>query len=779
MRDLKHMRAQVITISIVVACGIATLVGFLSTYESLKYAQQQFYDQSRFADAFASLKRAPTHIIHLLNNIDGVTEVEDRLVFELLIDLETRDEPAVGRFVSIPDIGPSHLNRLSLQKGRWPAPGRHDEVLVGEAFFKTNNLELDQTISAVFNGRYRRLRVVGSVVSPEYIYAVQGANPMPDDKHFGVFWIPRSALAASFDMEGAFNSLSFALGPNISVKSVLQAIDRILKPYGGFGSIARKDQTSHMFITQEIYGLQVQATFVPFIFLSVAAFLLNVVISRIVATQREQVATLKALGFFDSSIAWHFLKLSVVISLLGGALGLLFGYWIGYSMTDLYTMYFRMPLLAFIMPQWLPFTGIGLSLFASIVGVAHALRGIFKLTPAEAMRPPSPPSYHGSLVERSGFTKKFSTEGRMVIRGLTLKPLRSVLTSVGMSFACLIIVLGFFWQDSIDHLLQVQFSLMMRQNVDVTFTGPVSTMALEELKRHEGVIDAEGYRSVGVKLHAEHRSEPAGLVGMPSPFHLRQILNEKLEPLSVPEEGLLLSRSLANKLKVKSGDFLRVEVLEGARPERLLPVVNIADEFVGGAGYMNLRAINQFLKESNLITSAGLTIDNRFAPKLYAELKQMPKIAGVSFKDTTLKTFNETSAKYLIVFSLFLLGFAMVIAFGIVYNSARISFSERSWELASLRVLGFTKLETFRILVGEIVILILCSIPLGWYLGVQTTKALINEMAPEAMQIPFVIQPSTFTYSALVMVASGVLSGFVIWRKVRNLDMIEALKVRG
>jgi len=194
---------------------------------------------------------------------------------------------------------------------------------------------------------------------------------------------------------------------------------------------------------------------------------------------------------------------------------------------------------------------------------------------------------------------------------------------------------------------------------------------------------------------------------------------------------------------------------------------------------MNLRAINQFLKESNLITSAGLTIDNRFAPKLYAELKQMPKIAGVSFKDTTLKTFNETSAKYLIVFSLFLLGFAMVIAFGIVYNSARISFSERSWELASLRVLGFTKLETFRILVGEIVILILCSIPLGWYLGVQTTKALINEMAPEAMQIPFVIQPSTFTYSALVMVASGVLSGFVIWRKVRNLDMIEALKVRG
>ncbi|MCB0365012.1 MAG: FtsX-like permease family protein [Bdellovibrionaceae bacterium] len=779
VRDLLHMKAQVVTIALVVACGVAVLAGMLSTYESLLLAQSSFYNYSRFGHIFAEIKRAPKSLASRIQNLPGVSQVEERLVFDLLLDMEGRDEPAVGRFLSLPRGQQSSLNRIQVLKGRWPLPEQDNEVLVGQAFFDFNKLELNQEISAMFNGRYRKLRVVGVAVSPEYVYALPGSSPLPDDAHFGVFWIRRDSLAASFDMEGAFNSLSLTVLPGANEKAIVKTIDRWFLPYGGVGSYTRKQQISNMFLTEEIRGLKVQATIIPIVFLCVAAFLLNVVIGRIINSQREQIATLKALGFADKQIAGHYLKLSLVIIALGLIFGIAGGYWLAESMTQLYTQFFRFPVLVQTMPAYIPLLSIALSGGSALIGVAQSLYGIFKMPPAEAMRPALPAEYHSSWVELSGIPNKLSNEGRMILRGLSLRPLRSLVSALGISFALVIIILGMFWSDAIDYLMHVQFSLIQKEDASVSFTKPLPIKSLYELQNLPGVIHAEGLRAVPVRIYHGPKTETTALFGVGPISHLKAILDTDLKPIDIPRDGLVMSQTLARKLKIKAQDRISIEVLEGRRPKGVFPIAGVVDDFLGQFLYTRNESLHRLMKEGPKINSVLLKTDSEQSQRLYTELKNYPSISSVTFKTAALKTFNETTAKFMLVFATILTVFSVIIAFGIVYNSARIALSERSWEFASLRVLGFTSGEVFRMLMGEILILCVAALPLGWVLGYYLTRAIIDYMAPDELAIPMKIEMSTFTWSGLTLAVSAVVSAWVLWLKIRNLDFNEALKTRG
>ncbi|MCC7403630.1 MAG: ABC transporter permease [Bdellovibrionales bacterium] len=779
VRDLLHMKAQVFTIALVVACGVAVLAGMLSTYESLLLAQNSFYNHSRFAHIFADVKRAPQHLVARIQGLPGVSQVEDRLVFDLLLDLRGRDVPAVGRFVSLPRGQQSTLNRIQILKGRWPLPTEDNEVLVGQAFFEFNKLQLNQEIAAMFNGRYRKLRIVGVAVSPEYIYALPGHSPLPDDEHFGIFWIRREGLSSAFDMQGSFNNLALTVLSGANEAALSKSIDDWLKPYGGVGSYTRKHQISNLFLTQEIKGLKVQATIIPIIFLCVAAFLLNVVIGRIINSQREQIATLKALGFDDLSIASHFLKFSLVIVALGFSIGLAAGFWLAESMTQLYTQFFRFPVLAQTMPAYIPVLALVVSSASALIGVAQSLRSIFKMPPAEAMRPAMPAAYHTSWVERSGLPRRLTNEGKMILRGLSLRPLRSFVSTLGISFALVIVILGMFWNDAIDYLMHVQFSLIQKEDATVNFVKPLPVRSLYALQQLPGVIHAEGLRAVAVRILHGPETETTAMIGIGPNNQLKSVLDVKLKPIQLPRDGLVISQTLARKLDLKPQDNIRIEVLEGSRPSGVFPISAVVDDFLGRFIYTRDEFLHRLLKEGPKVNSVLLKTDSEQSQKLYTQLKGFPAIGSVSFKTAALKTFQDTNAKILLVFATILTAFSVIIAFGIVYNSARISLAERAWEFASLRVLGFTHGEVYRMLMGEILILCLMSLPLGWTLGYYFTQWLMKYMAPEELVIPMVIDLSTFTWSALTLVAAAAMSAWVLWRKIKQLDFNEALKTRG
>jgi len=771
------MKFQVLTIALVIASGIVALISYLSTYDSLKRAQSRYYQEARFAHIFSNLKRAPQSLEKRLSQIPGVVTLETRLVQDYLLHFPDRVESAVGRFISLPPQGQLRLNQLYLRQGRMPDPTRSDEVLVNESFAEANHFKPGSFIAAVINGKYQKFKIVGTVFSPEYIFAIRGATPIPDNRQFGIFWLNQKALEAAMDMEGSFNSLTLTLGPKSLAPEVIDRVDEYLRPYGGLGAYGRKDQVSHRYLTDDINQAKVMAVVIPIIFMAVAAYILNVVLGRRVALQRTQIATLKAMGYTNFSIALHYFKLVTLILALGFILGCGIGIWLGIRLTQLYMDFYHFPFQAYYLNPAICLLALGVSFFSALLGVYGALRQIFKLQPAEAMRPPAPPAFHKNIWERWGVTRLLSSTGKIIFRNLAIRPWRSTLAVFGVSFAMMITIMGLLWWDIINYIVYAQFQVTQREDAMVTLVDPRPHRTLYELEHYPGVLSVEGYRLLPVRLRLGHRHAQSGLMGLPRNARLRLLVNEDLETVALPAEGLMLSQLLAKRLRAEPGDPLEVEVLEGKRQKWQLPVGGIVDQWVGFAAYMDQSQLSNLLDEDR-INLASLQVDPKEKTRLQLKLKNLPAVAGIHFKDYLQSMFRKTIVNFLLIFASILTVFALIIAMGVVYNSARVSLSERAWELMSLRVLGFTRHEVFKIIGGEISFQILCALPLGALLGYAFSAWMVKLMQTDTFDLPLIVKPHTFAFASLVVVISGIFSILIIRRHLNRMNLVSALKVR-
>src|SRR5690242_2773124 len=534
VRDLWHLRGQVFTVGLIVASGIATYVTMRGAYEAIERAQQDYYSRYRFADVFAQLKRAPNSLAGSIASLPGVGAVETRVVVEVNLDVPGLEEPAIGRLVSIPEPQEPSLNRLYLRQGRYIEPGRPDEVLVSEAFASANQLELDSSIGAVINGRWQRLRIVGIALSPEYVYEIRGAEVFPDNKRFGVLWMSREVLGPLFNMEGGFNDLALALVPGANEAGVIEGLDRLLEPYGGLGAFGREDQISHRFLTDEIAQDRVTGIFVPSIFLGIAAFLIHVVLSRLVSTQRNSIGLLKAFGFTDTAVGLHFLEFGLVAVLFGTVIGAPLGIWLGRGLALMYQNFFRFPELTFVAGPKLLFWSVAISAAAACVGAISSLRAAVALPPAEAMRPESPPQFHQGLVERAGIAHLFSTSTKMILRNLERRPWKAALSVLGLAFAVAILIVGFYFFDAIDYLVQVQFRTAQRDDVMISFYEPHGEQARYDVNHLTGVLHSEPFRIVPARLRFGHRSKRIGLQGLQTEGDLRRVVGRNFDVARIP-----------------------------------------------------------------------------------------------------------------------------------------------------------------------------------------------------------------------------------------------------
>lgn len=777
LRDLARMRGQVVTIAVVVACGIAILIAAVATYQSLLATQAEYYRQGRFADVFASAKRTPEALAARIAEIPGIGVLETRVAEDVTIQLADSGEPLAAHIVSVPDTGPPQLNLLHLREGRTIEPGADDEVLLGEAFATANHLRPGDTLTAILNGRLKHLRVVGIVLSPEYVFATRPGDPIPDDSRYGVMWMGRKALAAAFDMEGAFNDLVVMLAPGADEPSVLDAIDRRLEPYGGLIAHGRRDQPSHRFLTDEISQQGVMATTMPAVFLAVAVFLLHGMLGRLVGAQREQVAALKALGYGNRAIAWHYVKFALVVVGAGAMLGLALGLWLGSVMVQNYTRFFRFPQLAFHVAAWVPLLALGVSLLAGVAGALAAVSAVARLAPAEAMRPPSPRSYRHGVLERLPWLRRMSARRLMILRRLTDRPVRTILTVAGIALAAPIIVMSLFWQDALDEMIDVQFAAVERADLIVSFTNPLPGRAVTEMAKLPGVLLAEAYRAVPVQLCAGTRTYRTAITGLPAKPVLHRLLDADLRVFAPPADGLVLSRRLADRLALHPGDHVAVEVLEGKRPRVEMTIVGLLDEPLGIGAYANIATVNRLMGEADAISSVGIAVAGDTAA-LRRLLQDRPKVATISERAVSLRQFRQTTETFVLVMAGILSVFSVMIAVGVVYNHARIALQERAWELASLRVLGFTRAEVASLLLSELLLQLLIAIPLGLWLGHWLVHGMIALLETEMFTIPAVIRPRSYALAAAVVLLTGVASALIVRRRVDRLDLVSVLKTR-
>ncbi len=778
VRDLWTIKGQATAIALVIASGVGTFVMSLNTLQSLQNSKDAYYEKYRFAHVWSQVKRAPMSLARRIEVIPGVSQAQMRVVVDVTLDVRNMAEPAIGRLISIPEHRTPMVNDLHLRKGRWIEPHRDGEALVSEAFAVSHQLEIGESVTAVINGRRQKLTIVGVVLSPEYIIQIHGANLLPDDRRFGVFWMGYEQLASAFNLDGAFNNVAITLSRDAVEAEVIQRLDQLTKPYGGRGASGRQDHVSHRYISDEIRQLRSLGLVAPSIFFSVAAFLLNVVLTRLIGIQREQIAALKAFGYGKLQVGMHYIKLVLLISLAGTVLGIVVGLMLGRSLTEMYATLYRFPVFGF---EWNVSVVLGALLISSAAGVAgtlFAVRRAVRLPPAEAMRPEPPAVYRATMLDRSGLGEFLPQAARMIFRELERKPIKAALSCVGISMAVAVLVLGSFTMDSINYIMDFQFGLSQRQDLMVVFSEPATASALYELQHLPGVVQCEPVRTTATRFHFGHRTRRVGIIGLNPGGSLYRLLDEQERLVSVPRDGLLLSTKLAQLLDVRLGDRIRVEVLEGEQPIREVPVSAMVTEYGGTNAYMDAAALHRLLREGPSLTGAFLAVEKDRLEQLYRTLKNTPRVAGVTIKEASVKSFHDTIDANLAKITFFNTLFAIVIAFGVVYNSARISLAERSRDLATLRVIGFTRTEISAILLGELAVITLAAIPLGLVVGYLFAAWAVMGLDTEVYRVPLIIERATYGFAVAVVLAGAAISGLLVRERLDHLDLIAVLKTR-
>jgi putative ABC transport system permease protein len=781
-RELWDMRLQALAIAMVIVSGVGVFIMSFSTVSSLLETRERYYRENRFADVFAPLKRAPEALARRVAAMPGADRVQTRVVAYVSLDITGFPEPVSAHLVSLPEQGVGRgaalLNRVHLHSGRLPEPGRNDEALVSVELARAHELVEGDTLRATINGRRERLTIVGLARSPEYIYQIAPGAMFPDPARYGILWMGREALGKAYDMDGAFNDLTLTLSRGADAEGLIDRLDALLAPYGGTGAYAREDQLSHRFLTEELKQQRTIATVFPLIFFGVAAFLLNVVASRLIGLEREQIGLLKAFGYTDAAVGLHYAKLMLAIVLVGIAGGIGLGILLGHGMSAIYMSFYSLPYMDFVLQPRVVAAAAGVSIVVALLGTLQAVRGAARLPPAEAMRPEPPAAYRATIVERLGLQRWFGQPTRMILRHIERRPLKSLLTMLGIAMACGIMMIGGFQRGAIDWMIDVQYGLSQRADLTATFTEPTSGDALYSLRSLPGVEHAEGFRSVPVRLRFGHRTYRTALDGVDPHGRLLRLLDTDLRPIQLPPAGVVLNAYLARLLGVRSGDRLLVEVLEGERRTLELPVAATAQQYLGVGAYMQRAALNRLLREGDALSGVHLGVDERERDAVYAALKGMPRIAGIVEQASAIRAFYDTLAQSVLFYTLIATLLGASIAFGVVYNSMRIALSERNRELASLRVLGFARGEVAYILLGELALLTLAAIPLGLAIGYGLCAFLARQFQSDLYRIALVLERDVYALAALVVVLSALVSGLLLWRNLGRLDMVAVLKSR-
>lgn len=776
LRDLWGMKGQALAIALVIAGGVSVHLVMAGTLASLEETRRAYYERYRFADVWAPVVRAPRSLIGEIRRIPGIQAAETRVRSSVLLDMPGMDEPATGEILSLPDAGEPAVNQIYLTRGRTPRPGRRDEVVVLESFADAHELEIGDTIPATIYGGREQLTVVGAALSPEHVYAIAPGQLVPNARLYGVLWMGRDALAEAVNQDGAFNEVVARLGYGTNEAAVIDALDSLLDPYGAAGAYGRDEQISNAFVSSEIDQLSTMSNVLPPIFLLVAAFLVNVVITRLIATERTEIGLMKAFGYTDAAVVAHYLKLVGVIGALGLLVGGVLGTWMGRLLASVYTDYYQFPLFLFEADPRVYTLVVGVTVAAVGGGASLAVRRAASLSPATAMQPPPPPDY--SKVLGAGVTrlKMLDQQTRMILRQIIRFPWRAGFTMAGVAVSGALLIGTLFFVDSMDEMISVYFTVANRHDVQVGFVEPRSRAAFFEIERAPGVLAAEPYRTAAAKLKYGPAEERAALTGVPLDARLSRMVDAARMPVVPPPGGLVLSRDLAEKLGVEAGAELEIEITEGRRPVLSVPVTAVTTTFIGSGAHMLLDDLNALLREGPVVSGAYLTADSAAMQALYAELKALPGVSSVGLQTLAQRNLTELMDQSMGTSVFIYTLFAGLIAVGVVYNSVRISFAERQRELASLRVLGFTRAEVSYILLGEIAFLTLLALPLGAALGTGLAWSLTQAISSDLFRLPFVITPATYGYAGIVVIVVTAVSGLLVRRELDRMELVSVLK---
>lgn len=798
-RELRASWLLLLAIISIIAVGVACMIAMGSAYFNLGEAQRRYYVQCRMADFSIELKKVPLAELAPLAELPGVAEIRPRIQFGATVDLEgalaertgpglwaalkSAEEPLNGLVLSLPDRPQPIINDIVLRQGGYFTDARQNEVIVNDAFARHHKLRPGQSIRLVLNNRRQELFIVGTAISSEFVYLLGPGAIVPDPEHFGVFYLKQSYAEDVFDFDGAANQVLGRLtGPSReSPHLLLRQAEELLSPYGVFSTTPLADQPSNKYVSQEIQGLRSFGLVMPVIFLTVAALVLNVLLTRLADQQRTVVGTLKALGYSDWQVFLHFLKFALAVGLAGGLLGCGLGYWIAGKWTIMYRQFFEFPELENHFYPGLQSAGLLVSIFCAALGSVRGTRAVLRLRPAEAMRPKPPRQGGAVLLERVGWLwKRLSSGWRMVLRGVIRNRMRTAAGIFAAMMGASILVSGLMMIQATYYLIDFQFKWILRSDVDLTFKDEHGEAALLEAARLPGVDRAEPLLHVGCTFFNGPRRKKGGITGLAPDATLTVPRDIDGRPIRVPSAGLAMSRKLAEMLHLERGDQVSFRPVKGLRRIHRVPVAEISDSYLGTTVYADIDYLSRLIGEELAVTGVQLATDRDPAhtAALYRQLKRMPALQAVTTRADMIASLEKSLVDLLWIMIVILVVFAGVVFLGSILNSSLVSLAERQREVATLRVLGYGPWQIGSLLLREslIVTLIgtLLGMPLGYGLSVLVARAYDTEM----FRFPVVCSAGTYIWTAVAAVVFTLLAHLGVQRAVHRTDWLEALQAK-
>lgn len=783
LRELLAAKGVLLAILGIIATGVMCFVGMGSLYRNLETSRQRYYAQCRMADFTLSVKKVPISELQRIKNLQGVTEVHPRIVFNVTADMPTSDKLVSGRLISLPDRPDPVINQVLLKRGSYFSDQQREEVIVNDGFATAHNLRPGDTLTLLMNNRRQELRIVGTAISAEFVYIIGPGAIVPDPQSFGIFYIPQSYAEEAFDFDGACNEIvgTLATDRRERPEALLGTMETLLDDYGVIATTPLADHPSHLFLTSEIQQLRTNAIVIPVIFLGIAALILNVLMRRLIEQQRTIVGTLKAIGYRDRTLIWHYLKFGACVGWAGGSLGGVAGYFLAGVMTQEYVRYFEFPELINRPYPQIVVIGLGISLMCSLLGAIRGVRSVIRLSPAEAMRPKPPPTGKRTLIERWAWLwKRLDSRWQMVFRGVFRNRRRTI---VGMLAACAgsaIILLTLHLRDSVLEMVEFQYSRVLLSDFDVNLKDEHDYACVDEARRLPGVTAVEPVFGIGCTFHHGHRQKDGGVTGLIANSTLTVPCDIHGGRVPVPPTGVVLTRRLAEILDVQPGDELVIEPVDGRRDLVKMPVMRIVDSYLGTAAYADFHYLNRKMSNANAVTTLQFRLANDPAQvkEFYKELKQLPAVQSLTPIRENRETLNDLVVDKMMIAVVVITGFAGLIFFGSILNASLISFAERQSEIATFRVLGYTPHEVGSIFLRENLLVTIAGSLLGLPVGYWMCVGMVQLFATDLFRLPFIITPLSWILPVLLGIAFALLAHWPVQRAIKKMDVVQALNVK-
>ena len=770
VRQLNHSKGQFIAISMVIVLGLMIYVAMNSAYTNLEISLEYHFETHRFSDLFSEVMRISEANVDELNDLSGIKSVEGRLVYDVPLNVED-DEKVNIRLISS-EYSDESQNSLYALEGQSTVL-KNDQCLVIEKFAAARGIKVGDTITPHISGRDYDLEVVGIVSSPEYVYLMENAqNLLPAPAKFGVVYTTESFINDAMGIN-YYNQVTFLLEEGSNVEEVKNLLEKKLDSYGLSRIYDQEDQLSNRMIHEEMKGLKQMAQSVPILFLGVAAFILAIMINRMVKGDRLAIGILKSMGYSNNDVLLHYTKLSVVIGMFGGVMGVLLGYFMSAQFTALYNSFFSIPTLKLLFkPELIVIAAVMVTAFSIVAGLLGARKSL-KISPAESMRPEPPKTGKRIFLETTKIWKIFSFSNKMVLRNLLRSKRRTLFLAFGIALTFSITLVPFFMLSAFSDMFGAMYGEFQTMDYSINFVQGQDDTVLYEFRNALDVDHMEGKLEFPFEIHNKWKSKVTNIIGLEDQTEFFNFKDTNFEVAILEPGDFFLSEGLARVLDIEEGDYITIESFIPNRDDVDIKVTKLIKQNLGANAYMLISDMQDLLLDEHYINGVYIETDEDIKSKV----EKYRSVSAIQSSQDLMDTFTEFLALTLMSLSVLII-FGGVLGFAIVYNSAVISINERRLEFSSLRVMGFTKNEIFTSLLKENIITAGVGIVIGIPIARTMLESMSSTFSTELYSFDINLQPMHYGLTAATTIIFVIIALGAAYKKIHGLDFIEALKNR-